>query len=122
MPGSCARSAPSCPQLFSRPGEMSCRFACELTVLLLVGREVTLYIQSCIIKERNLFCFPFLLSVTHTHTLGSSVPDKSFFPFPNLSSAHRIYLHAQGISHWAEQNIRVHGGSGIFPLEVWKLL
>lgn len=75
LPGSCARSAPSCPELFSRPGEMSCRFGYGLTVLLLFGREVTLYIQSCIIKERNLICFPSLLC--HRHT----VSDKSFFPF-----------------------------------------
>lgn len=68
-----------CPELFSRPGEMSCRFGYELTVLLLFGREVTLYIQSCIIKERNLICFPSLLSATHTHTHLVLLFQTSFF-------------------------------------------
>lgn len=79
LPSSCARSALSGPELFSRPGEMSCRFGCELTVLLLFGRgdlvHTILYNKR---KKSNLLP---LSSLCHTHTLVSSVPDKSFFPF-----------------------------------------
>lgn len=50
---------------------MSCGFCYELAVMLLSGRKVTLYIRSCIIKERNLKKSNLLLlsalSYTDTH-------------------------------------------------------
>lgn len=59
---------------------MSCSFCYELTAMLMFGRKVTLYIQSCIIKERNIICFRSLLSLSyihiHTHILFSSISDK----------------------------------------------
>lgn len=58
---------------------MSCSFCYELTAMLMFGRKVTLYIQSCIIKERNIICFGLLLSLSyihiHTHILFSSISD-----------------------------------------------
>ena len=86
---------------------MSCSFCYELTVMLMFGRKVTLYIQSCIIKERNLICFCCLLSVvhtrTHTHAFFLHFREVSLLSLSKLQLCPQDLLSlTQGISHWAD--------------------